>query len=357
MDLCIEGELTKGRLNDARLPYPLDDLSGKFFCDSESLKLRDVKARSGQTACTLDADFHGLRPQSPATIRATATDLQLDSRLYTALPAKWQTQWDRIKPAGNVNATLTLTNDGNSWSSKIDMLCRDVSIECWLFPYPLTEIHGQVIIGTQGLIGRNLYGKAGGQPIAGNFNFYRVAEEWFGSLNVTGAGPITIDDKALKALTVRGQPTSHVERFVRSLDPSGTFQIDKANFKKIEGEAPYWHKELAISVDGCTMLYQGFQYPLHRISGRIEAMDDQWKLVGFEGWNGTGRIQCNGGWEDKRAEGVPFQLAFTAHGLPLQEELRSALPADARQLWDQLEPSGSIDRAEVSLVRATGTVI
>lgn len=350
----VEGNLTKGRLNDARLPYPLDDLSGKFFCDNQTLKLREVKARSGQTACTLDADIHGFRPQSPVTIRAAATDLQLDSRLYNALPAKWRTYWDRVKPEGNVDAMLTLKSDGKVWTPQINVQCRDVHLECWLFPYPLTNVRGQVILRPDGLIGPNLTGKAGGQPLSGNFKFQRIEEEWFGHLSIAGNGPITIDDKVLSALTVRGQPTSHVEKFVRSLDPSGTFQIDRANFKKNYGEPAYWHKELAISVNDCTMLYQGFQYPLHRIRGLIEANDDLWKLSGFEGWNGTGRIQCNGNWQDKRAEGVPFQLAFVAHGLPLQEELRSALPSDARQLWDQLDPSGSIDRAEVSIQRGTG---
>ena len=351
----VTGELCDGLLNDPQLPYPLNHLSGEFFCDNQSLKLRRVKAVSDQTVCVLDADIHGFSAQSPVTIRATATDLSLDSRLYNALPAKWRTYWDRVKPDGLVDATLLLKSDGKTWKPVINVHCRDVQLECWLFPYPLTEVHGQVVLRPDSLTGRGLYGKAGGQPISSNFQFQRIEEEWYGNLNITGSGPITIDDKVLIALTTRGQPTSNVERFVRSLAPSGTFQIDKANFKKILGQPAYWHKELAISVNECSMLYRGFPYPLHRISGRIEATDDQWNLVGFEGWNGTGQIQCNGGWQDKRAEGVPFQLEFTAHGLPLQQELYSALPPDARQLWEQLEPSGSIDRAQVSVRGGTGT--
>ena len=350
----LEGKLSKGRLNDAQLPYPLDDLSGNFFCDNKTLKLREVKARSGQTACTLEADIHGFAAQSPITIRAAATDLQLDGRLYNALPAKWQTYWDRVKPDGLVDAELLLKSDGTTWTPLIKVQCRDLRLECWLFPYPLTDVHGQIVLRPNGLVGRNLSGKAGGQSIASNFQFQRIEEEWYGNLNITGSGPITIDDKVLSALTVRGQPTSNVERFVRSLEPSGTFQIDQANFKKVYGEPAYWHKELVISVTDCSMLYQGFQYPLHRIGGRIIASDDQWTLDGFEGWNGTGRIQCNGGWQDKRSEGVPFHLAFTAYDLPMQAELRAALSPDARQLWDQLEPSGSIDRAEVSIQRTGG---
>ncbi len=351
----VSGSMRSGQLNDTRLPYPLDKLSGSFFCDNQSIRLRNVAAQSGQTECKLNADIDGFHAQSPVRIWATATDLQLDSRLYNALPPKWQAHWDRVKPEGIVDATLDLQSNGQRWEPQIHVTCRKVKLECWLFPYPLADVQGRISISPDGLQGSNLFGKAGGQPVASNFEFHRVAEEWFGELKITSSGPITIDDKVLRALTVRGQPTSAVERFVRSLDPSGTFQIDKANFKKIYGEPSYWHKELAISVADCSMLYQGFQYPLHRIRGRIEANDDDWKLIGFEGWNATGRIQCQGGWQDKHAEGVPFQLAFTAHGLPLQEELRSALPSDARQLWDQLEPSGSIDRAQVTIQKPAGT--
>lgn len=350
----VKGKLGYGRLQDARLPYPLDELSGDFYCDNMSLQLRDIKARSGQASFKLDTDIKGFHPQAPVVISAEATMLQLDGRLYNALPAKWRSYWDRVKPEGNVDAKVKLSSDGTTWRPCLEIDCRDVQLECWLFPYQLSKVVGQVVIEPESLVGVNLRGKAGGQPVAGSFNFLRVQQEWYGKLQLNVDGAIAIDQKVLTALTMRGQPVSNVERFVRSLEPSGTFHIHKAHFHRQINEPAYWHKDLDISVADCSMLYQGFRYPLHRIHGRILATDDRWRLEGFEGWNDSGRIQCNGEWVDQREAGVPFQLAFTAYSLPMEEELQRALPADARQLWEQIQPSGSIDRADVSIVRSQG---
>jgi hypothetical protein len=351
----VRGKLGYGRLNDSRLPYPLENLSGDFFCDNKSLQLRDVKAESGEASFKLDADIKGFSPQAPVVLCAEATMLQLDGRVYNALPAKWRTYWDKVRPEGYVDAKVYLTSDGTSWRPSLLLACRDVQLECWLFPYQLSQVVGQVIIEPERLVGSRLLGKVGGQPISGDFNFHRIAQEWFGKLQLKVDGPVALDEKLLSALTARDQPTSNTERFVRSLEPSGTFQIKNAVFERRTNEEAYWHKNLDITVDDCSMLYQGFRYPLHRIHGRILASDDHWKLEGFEGWNDGGRIQCNGEWVDGRDSGVPFRLNFTAFSLAMEEELNRALPADARQLWEQIRPSGTLDRADVSIVRPTGT--
>ena len=351
----VRGKLGFGRLNDARLPYPLEKLSGDFFCDNKSLQLRDIKAESGEAAFKLDADINGFHPQAPVVLCAQATMLQLDGEVYHALPAKWQAYWDRVRPAGYVDAKVNLTSDGTTWRPSLLLDCRDVQLDCWLFPYQLSKVVGQVIIESDRLVGSNLRGEAGGQPISGGFNFHRAMEEWYGKLQLKGDGPVAIDEKLLSALTTRNQPTSNAERFVRSLEPSGTFQIKNAVFERRSNEAAYWHKNLDIAIDDCSMLYQGFRYPLHRIHGRILATDDHWSLENFEGYNDSGRIQCNGEWVDGHEAGIPFRLNFTAFSLAMEEELQSALPVDARQLWEQIRPSGSLDRADVKIVKATGT--
>lgn len=351
----VRGKLGYGRLNDSRLPYPLEKLSGDFFCDNKSLQLRDVQAESGEASFKLDADIKGFSPQAPVVLSAEASMLQLDGHVYNALPAKWRAYWDRVRPEGYVDAKVYLTSDGTTWRPSLQLDCRDVQLECWLFPYQLSQVVGQVIIESERLVGSNLHGKAGGQPVSGAFNFHRIAEEWFGKLQLKVDGAVAIDEKLLSALTMRDQPTSNTERFVRALEPSGTFQIKNATFERRTHDDASWHKTLDIAVNDCSMLYQGFRYPLHRIHGRILANDDHWALENFEGWNDSGRIQCNGEWVDGRETGVPFRLNFTAYSLPMEEELQRALPADARQLWEQIRPSGSLDRADVSIVRVTGT--
>lgn len=349
----VEGKLDEGRLQDPRLPYPLEELRGDFFVANGTLKLRGIRARSGQTSIKLETDILGFSPQAPIVLVAEANMLELDGRVYNALPAKWRTYWDRVRPEGFVDAKVWLTSDGTTWKPTLQIACRDVRLECWLFPYRLSNVVGQVTIASDFLEGIALSGKANGQHIHGSFNFKRLVEEWYGRMELRGSGASVIDDRLLTAMSVRGQPRSNAERFLRTLELNGNFQVKKAIFERNATEL-VWHRELDIAVDDCSIVYENFRYPLHQIRGRVLAKDDHWRLEGFEGWNDNGRIRCDGQWVDTKENGVPFELAFTAYSLPMEDDLKNALPADARQLWEQIRPNGTLDKAIVSIRRKSG---
>ncbi|MFO1064684.1 MAG: AsmA-like C-terminal region-containing protein [Pirellulales bacterium] len=351
----VQGRITQGRLQDPRLPLPLEELSGQFVCNSELLKLTDMKAVSGEARFALSTVIAGFRPNAPMTVVARAEQLQLDARLYNALPERWREYWDRIRPHGVVDADVTLSTDGLVWKPSVTIHCRDVQVEGWLFPYPLTKLNGDLELVTDGVFSQRMKGEAGGQPIIGNFRFNRVDREWYGKIDLSIHGPVAIDEKLLNALTVRGQPDSATERFVRSLEPSGSFILHQATFERRPGEIGPWHKNLDIQIVESSLRYAQFKYPLYDIRGRVKAVDDHWRLEAFEGHNDSGRIQCDGQWLEARNTEVPFELNFTAHTLPMEEELQRALPADAQQLWDEIEPSGTLDRAVVRIARPDGS--
>lgn len=351
VDFDFQGTITGGRLRDPRLPYPLEELRSDFFCNNQMLQLRSMRAKSGGAELDLSSDIMGFGREVPMVIHARAKNLELDSRLRESLPDSLQELWDRLQPAGHVSGTIELSFDGNTWTPVAFIQCENVSLEPWLFPFPLTAIHGQVRYQAGNVSSEQLDGLAGGQPVQSSFSLSRQGEEWFGKISGKSKGPIAIDDQLLAALTPRDRVTTGGETFVRSLNPRGSIELTKAVFERASPTDPIWHRTIDANVYGGSIQYDHFRYPIYDIRGRIAGQDDIWWLHQFEGRNDSGRIFCSGNWRSPEGELPPFDLRFDATAVPIEEELQKALPADAQFIWDELRPAGSIDRLQVQLVR------
>ena len=347
----VQGEITAGRLRDPRLPYPLDELRADFFCKNQILQLRSMRATSGEAELELSCDIMGFGQDVPMVIHATARNLEIDGRLRESLPAALQAHWDRLHPSGRVSGSLQLSFDGERWTPLATIRCHRVALTPWLFPYPMSDLEGVIHYHAGTLSSDRVWGLAGGQPISGQFSLSRAGEQWYGKLSAQTAGPIAIDETLLAALTPEGKPTTGAERFVRSLHPRGGVQLNMASFEKRDPQDATWHRKIDMQVYGGSIKYDRFRYPIYEIQGRIAGQDDNWWLHDFEGRNDSGVIVCTGNWRSAADGSVPFDLRFEATAVPIEEELQRALSTDVQMVWDELQPSGSIDRVEVKLVK------
>ncbi len=350
----VQGRISAGRLRDARLPYPLDKLSADFFCKNQILQLRSMRASSGDATLELNSDIMGFGRDVPMVIHAQAKNLEIDSRLREALPSKLREYWDRLQPAGRVDGDIRLSYDGHVWTPVASIHCEQVSIKPWLFPYPVSDIHGRIRYQEGTLSSERLDGLAGGQPVFSQFSLSQQNRQWIGRLSVQSEGGLAIDESLLAALTPDGKETSGVERFVRSLHPRGTIQVNQATFEKVAAESASWNRNIDIQVLSGSIKYDHFRYPIHEIQGRIVGQDDNWWLHQFQGRNDSGQILCSGHWSLSDDTEIPFDLRFQATVVPIEEELQRALPKEVQFVWDELQPSGSIDRVEVQLTKVLG---
>jgi hypothetical protein len=350
----LSGRIWAGHLQDQRLPYPFEGMSGEFFCKNSLLQLRSMKARSGSAHLTLNTDIMGFSLQSPMVIHAEANDLDLDQRLYLSLPEKWQLQWDRLKLQGRVSGRIKLSFDGQTWSPSAWVQCHDVSLEPWLFPYPLTSVSGPLVYEAGMVSSERLDGQAGGQKLHGSFRLSQSANGWLGKLQCSSDGPLSINEQLLKALTAVDKPASAAETFVRSLHPSGSIELVNATFERKSPQEATWSRSIQANIYGGRIKYDGFPYPIYDIRGRLVAESDRWDLDQFEGRNDSGIIKCSGNWLSGREGLVPFDLRFEAFDVPIEEELHAALPRDAQYIWNELQPSGAVDSLLVTVARPIG---
>ena len=71
-------------------------------------------------------------------------------------------------------------------------------------------------------------------------------------------------------------------------------------------------------------------------------VNDAWEFREFQGHNDTAKITCDGS-ITPHPNGNILRLNFAASDLPLDDEVRLALPTKSQALWNQLRPNGQLD--------------
>ncbi|MGH7137161.1 MAG: hypothetical protein ACREHD_15575, partial [Pirellulales bacterium] len=281
----IAGRISRGRIDDPRLPYPLTDLRAAFRLNNREMAITDVTARNGQTTLALDLHRQGYQKQSPYTLVAKSRHMVFDSQLRSILPFDWQGEWHKFLPAGEFDADLKLVYDGKTWRPELIIGCRNVSFSYHKFPYRLERAQGRLEL-VDGLLKIDLKAFTEGEEVRVFGEFRNPGAKAVGKVNIHGDS-IRLDEKLFLALSENGR------RIVRSLNPRGTFHFSFDFWHGRESQ-PQIHKKLTITLNRCSLRYDLFPYPLDNIRGTIAMQDDMWEYKDLQGTNDTGTVECHG---------------------------------------------------------------
>ncbi|MBN2475715.1 MAG: AsmA-like C-terminal domain-containing protein [Pirellulales bacterium] len=333
---ALSGELENGRIDDPRLPRPLNNIRARVQLSHTGFSIDELTASNGQATLWMKASQEGLAADSPLRLEAKVRQLELDHQLLAHIPgplrARLEQQWDKYLPAGSIDADLTLAYDGQTWYPDLVVQCLDVSFWHEKFPYRLDEGKGLMTL-KDNRLSADLTASSRGQPIHVKAEVLDAMTGPHGWFEVRGSR-LPIDDKLLRAMPPRPQ------LFVRSLDPRGTLDFYARTWREAAGQP--LHKHLVIGLNGCSISYEKFKYPVSNILGTIDMLDDRWTFQDLTGENDTGRILCSGQMTPP-AEDQQLVLHFTGVNVPLDAELRGALQPSIQQVWNRLRPRGIVD--------------
>jgi len=329
----VHGRLSGGRIEDPRLPHPLTEVQGSFYCDNSGCTVEDLTARSGPAQIRFDCRQQGYRENSPLTLSLHCEDLLLDARLCSALPPAWQAEWQKYLPAGLIDADLKMNFDGTTWSPELVVRCRDVSFSYYLFPYRLEHCQGTITLHGNLMKVLGLRAFSGARELRIDGEFLNPGDDFVGQAQI-GGNDLRINERLLAALPDECQET------VRSLNPSGAFNFGLRVWRTAQPQAPV-EMSLWAALSGCSVRYAGFPYPLSNIRGMIELNNGAWEFRDLVGTNDTGLVKCHG-WLRPTPQGEMLALDISADGLPLDTELRNALSLPMQKLWNNLQPRGFV---------------
>ncbi len=336
----VNGTIAGGRIEDPLLPYPLTDLEARIHCDNAGFRIRDLTAHHGPTTWTISQfDQHGYGSAKPCVLRASGRQVRLDRRWRDTLPEQYRKHWANYDPEGDVNVECTASFDGKDWRPMLKLTAlNNVSFCCYKFPYRLERGRGSLTLQNKEL-DVNLVAFSGAQPVTLKGKFFNPGPEYDGSIEIWG-DKIQFDETLFAAIL---KPKSRDA--IRSLNPRGTFNFHTQLWRQPNDPLPrpFVHQHLRVSLNRCTVTYDKLPYTLYNLQGKLDMRDGQWttdhELVGV---NDTGVVTVSGKLATS-PEADQLTMRVDGERVPLEEELRDALPIQQQQIWAALRPRGSID--------------
>lgn len=348
-DFLVQGTIEQGRYRDPLLQGTIESVQGQFHLTPALAQLRSVQARFGETTLELDLDRKGWQSNAPIDARWNLKKLRLDPNLAAALPAKVQETLQRLQLTGWIDAKGDVAFDGQHWHPEAWVQLHEGTMIADVFPYPVEQLAGLFHYRDGVVIAQHLTASANGQQLTGSIQMQRAEPKWWIDLELRSEAAVPITPPLLAALTPRGQPATRLESFVRSLHPQGRVHLKGARFRRGPEAPERLSKWIELQCFDGAIRYDRFQYPVFDIQGQVIVDNEVLILKDLQGRNDSARIVAQGRCILSSQRLDELQLQFDASDLPLEEELQRALPDSVRDLWEQVQPSGTLDSVQVKL--------
>jgi hypothetical protein len=327
------GQLSRGRLEDPRLPRPLTDMRGLAVGTEEGITVERLVARCGRATLQLSGRRSGYEERSPVTLKGEIRELELDQELMESLPESLREQWHRFLPTGEVNADVSLAYDGQTWRPELAIRCVNVAFTSDKFPYRLDNGQGTLELKDDVLAVKNLTAYGAGQPVRISLRMLQPLTSPHGWVEAKGEN-IPVDEKLVDAIPGKARAA------IRSMDPRGTINFFARAWRDSPGEP--FHRHVPVGLNRAAIRYEKFPYQISNIRGTLEMRDGDWAFRDLEGSHGAGRLTGDGRLTSA-PDGSCLALHLTGTGIPLEAELRDALKPGMQQVWNNLQPQGIVD--------------
>ncbi len=330
---AASGRFRRGRVRHPRLPYPLNDVHGRFACDQHHFELQEFAGRNGPTQVRLWLRQNGYTTKSPWQLKADCRHLVVNAALRDALPAEWREQWHRFLPEGVVDVELSSEFDGATWTPHWRVHCRDIAFTYYKFPYRLERATGVIDL-QPSHVRLDLLAYSGNDEVRIEGQFAGVDPEAPGEIRIR-AERLPLDRKMFAAMTPK------MREVISSFQPEGELRVD-AQFWRQVGQGGPLHHRWSIDLNHGKVRYARFPYPLDNVRGTILCNDNEWTFRGFEGSNDTAHVTLEG-WLRKTSAGSQWLVDLEGQRVPLEAELRAATQPALQRLWDDLALRGAVD--------------
>ncbi len=332
-NFAVDGQLSRGRYDDPRLPDALTELSADFHADRSGLKIENLTCNFGYATIRSVAQLEGFSVDAPLFVDITATQLFIGRHWEEILSPELRRHWLRFQPAGEIDAHLTLRFDGRDWHPEATVNCRNISFTYEKFPYRVDRGRGSLVLKDDRLQ-LKLLAQAAGSEIAITGQIDNPGPMFTGGVEIHG-DDLLLDSKIVDALPEKPRG------IVRSLNPAGAFGLDLHVWRE-HAQQRQPRQDLKLHVKHGSVRYDKFPYPINNIRGVVKMQDGVWSSDNLQGTNDTGQIYCDVRLQPT-ADGSQLSLLLNGQGIALEDELRDALPPPAQRVWNDLRPRGSID--------------
>ena len=326
------------------VPYRIDDLRGLVVLKPDHAELRQVKARRQGAVFAVDGQV-GLGGTGETDVSIQARDVVLDAELREALPERARKIWDQNNPSGRISGSAHIQcGEGYKVTHYEAVFDADgkASASRREFPYRVENLLGRIRISDGEAFVEQLGGSRGPMRCVVNGTSHKADTSQPDSDITVEIRHLPIDEALLAALPDQSR------RLVGSLHAAGQADSALVTLKQVAGGET--HYDIRATLSETRLKTDAFPYELTDASGVVEILPGLVEIKNLSGRHGQSPIVVNG--RAYLGETVGVDLKVRGQSVAMDEALREALPDRARDIWRQLNPSGTADM-EVHLVHQT----
>lgn len=319
-------------------PYPIDRINGHLSIDGERLVVRDLRGRAGVGRVGVDGEMVWRRNGGVSAVNVTIRGKQvaIDQSLLNALPDSLDSLVADFNPEGRIDVETVLTLDAETGRVRYeaDVTLREATIRHTQIPVPITDVIGRLRLTPNGIAIEGLTGNYGAGRVRADGAVRRSDGGYEGSLLVE-TEDIRIDEALRDALPAR----------IREV--LGDWRIDgpistRTALRLSGGGAEPMSAESTVRLSGVTVYHPTLTIPFEEVHGELHVADRDFRAVDVRGKYGAADVNVDL-YARRDGEKSRAQIKLSALGAQLDEATRAILPPAAKDLWDRLRPSGTVD--------------
>lgn len=321
-------------------PYPLEDVNGTIRFVRKDIYLDNLRGRHGSGNVNINAHINVATRYSNVDLDILATSIPIDADLHDALPDRYQSVLNRFYPRGMANIHARLFRPGApadqpkprfSQRMSIDLIDAVALIEP--HPFPLKNVRGHIETDGDRIRIQNLTGESADAGIQiDGYATIRASQEPELELRLE-ASDLRVDSD-----WVSGLP-ENLKAQLQRFNPEGSFDVLGKISLGAQGEGMLW--DLSCRLYDAAVTHVDFPYRVDHMNGEINIRPGELEINDVIGSHGDAEISANGKVsESPDHSGAVVDIDFDAQGLPLNQDLFNALPAELKPVWKLFSPRG-----------------
>lgn len=353
--------------NPIQFQYPVHAGVGHFRQRGET-KVYDLEidARAGDQLVKVKGWLSNPGPEAESQIDIAVDNLPIDKTFRDALDNKGRKVLDTLRVTGLADAHVTLYRPpgfGQKTEPIINARVRHGSVNLRSFPYPLTEITGNLKFNpaTRRWTFEKLKGYNGQASISVAGWFDTPPRDQPNKPGVLRLALRAEDAKLDQALKTAVGPA--LQQAWNELRPTGTFSMDADLDWVAIPNRPVDLTVKTMSVTDGTLFLKSFPYQFRKVQGQVTYSTDanrlsKIKFSKFTGVHESTTVQGQGSFDELPNGGWNLHLTnVQAKKVAADASLLRAIPTDLRLMLEELDPTNpfQIEDAEIDLLQRTGS--
>ena len=338
-------ELLGVSLAPAEIPINLRELTGRVKVDEERVRLEDITGVMGGGAVKMPRMLLSLATGRPVQADLKIEKLNLDYKvkdllkapeLRAAMPPEWLGWLERAEIAGQLDVSLKIEPPaaGVEAVTRADVAVREMTLVQPDLGFPVKDLETVLHYTGKSLEMDRLTCTWKGAPIE--------VDPVKAALPLQGGGSVSAHVRGLKLDEgVRGMLPPGARNHWDRYSPAGLVDGD-VTLDWQPGKRPPVLVDAAVRMRDGRMMYGGFPYPAHSVTGQIIFKRNVFQGIDLSGRNGRAYISLQVVGDDSREGWMGREIRIQASAAPLDADLYKAIPRAFKAVWDQIQPTGTI---------------